>query len=40
MQLTFNTFISTTKNLLEKNGYDLNKIKIYSAELNITIQFI
>ena len=30
MQLTFNTFISTTKNLLEKNGYDLNKIKIYS----------
>jgi guanosine-3',5'-bis(diphosphate) 3'-pyrophosphohydrolase len=30
MQLTFNTFISTTKNLLEKNGYDLDKIKIYS----------
>ena len=30
MQLAFNTFISTTKNLLEKNGYDLNKIKIYS----------
>ncbi|CAM3541490.1 RelA/SpoT family protein [Arcobacter aquimarinus] len=30
MQLTFNNFISTTKNLLEKNGYDLNKIKIYS----------
>jgi GTP diphosphokinase / guanosine-3',5'-bis(diphosphate) 3'-diphosphatase len=30
MQLTFNTFISTTKNLLEKNGYDLTKIKIYS----------
>ena len=30
MQLTFNTFISTTKNLLEKNGYDLNKIKIYA----------
>jgi GTP diphosphokinase / guanosine-3',5'-bis(diphosphate) 3'-diphosphatase len=30
MQLTFNTFISTTKNLLEKNGYDLSKIKIYS----------
>ena len=30
MQLTFNTFISTTKNLLEKNGYDLEKIKIYS----------
>lgn len=30
MQLTFNTFISTSKNLLEKNGYDLDKIKIYS----------
>lgn len=30
MQLTFNTFITTTKNLLEKNGYDLNKIKIDS----------
>ena len=30
MQLTFNNFISTSKNLLEKNGYDLNKIKIYS----------
>ena len=30
MQLTFNTFISTTKNLFEKNGYDLNKIKISS----------
>ncbi|CAM3803611.1 RelA/SpoT family protein [Arcobacter cloacae] len=30
MQLTFNNFISTTKNLLEKNGYDLSKIKIYS----------
>jgi GTP pyrophosphokinase len=30
MQLTFNNFISTTKNLLEKNGFDLNKIKIYS----------
>ena len=30
MQLTFNTFISTTKNLLEKNGYDLNKLNIYS----------
>ena len=30
MQLTFNNFISTAKNLLEKNGYDLNKIKIYS----------
>ncbi|MBU0924597.1 RelA/SpoT family protein [bacterium] len=30
MQLTFNNFISTTKNLLEKNGYDLNKIKIYA----------
>jgi GTP pyrophosphokinase len=30
MQLTFNNFISTTKSLLEKNGYDLEKIKIYS----------
>ena len=30
MQLTFNNFISTSKNLLEKNGYDLNKIKIYA----------
>ena len=30
MELTFNNFISTTKNLLEKNGFDLNKIKIYS----------
>ena len=30
IQLTFNTFISTTKKLLEKNGYDLDKIKIYS----------
>ena len=30
MQLTFNDFISTTRNLLEMNGFDLNKIKIYS----------
>ena len=30
MQLTFNNFISTTKDLLEKNGFDLEKIKIYS----------
>ena len=30
MQLNFNNFISTTKDLLEKNGFDLNKIKIYS----------
>ncbi len=30
MQLAFNNFISTTKTLLEKNGFDLNKIKIYS----------
>jgi GTP diphosphokinase / guanosine-3',5'-bis(diphosphate) 3'-diphosphatase len=30
MQLTFNNFISTTKKLLEKNGFDLDKIKIYS----------
>ena len=30
MQLAFNNFISTTKQLLEKNGYDLNKIIIYS----------
>lgn len=30
IQLTFNNFISTTKKLLEKNGYDLDKIKIYS----------
>ena len=30
MQLSFNNFITTTRNLLEKNGFDLNKIKIYS----------
>ncbi len=30
IQLTFNKFISTTKNLLEKNGFDLNKIQIFS----------
>lgn len=30
IQLTFNNFISITKSLLEKNGYDLDKIKIYS----------
>jgi guanosine-3',5'-bis(diphosphate) 3'-pyrophosphohydrolase len=30
MQLTFNNFISTTKKLLEKNGYDLDKVKVYS----------
>ncbi|QKJ22233.1 RelA/SpoT family protein [Poseidonibacter lekithochrous] len=30
IQLTFNNFISTTKSLLEKNGFDLEKIKIYS----------
>ena len=30
IQLTFNTFISTTKKLLAKNGYDLDKVKIYS----------
>jgi len=30
MQLTFNSFISTTKKLLEKNGFDLDKIKVYS----------
>jgi len=30
MQLSFNNFISVTKNLLEKNGFDLNKIKIFS----------
>ena len=28
--LTFNNFISTTKSLLEKNGYDPEKVKIYS----------
>ena len=30
IQLTFNTFISTTKKLLESNGYDLEKVKIFS----------
>ena len=30
MQLAFNSFISTTNKLLEKNGFDLDKIKIYS----------
>ncbi|MGD9623188.1 MAG: bifunctional (p)ppGpp synthetase/guanosine-3',5'-bis(diphosphate) 3'-pyrophosphohydrolase [Arcobacter sp.] len=30
MQLSFNNFITTTKTLLEKNDFDLNKIKIYS----------
>lgn len=30
MQLSFNNFITTTKNLLEKNGFEGNKIKIYS----------
>lgn len=30
MQLSFNNFISTTKDLLERNGYNKNKIKIYS----------
>ncbi len=30
IKVTFNKFISSTKKLLEKNGYDLNKIKIYS----------
>lgn len=30
IQLTFNKFISSTKKLLEKNGFDLNKIQIYS----------
>jgi len=30
IQLTFNNFISSTKKLLEKNGYDLNKIQINS----------
>jgi len=29
-QLTFNNFITTTKSLLEKNGYDPEKVKIYS----------
>ncbi|RBQ29612.1 RelA/SpoT family protein [Aliarcobacter vitoriensis] len=30
MQLSFNNFIAVTKTLLEKNGFDINKIKIYS----------
>ena len=30
IQLTFNQFISNTKVLLEKNGFDLNKVKIFS----------
>src|SRR5574344_397343 len=30
MQLSFNNFITVTKTLLEKNGFDINKIKIYS----------
>jgi len=30
IQVSFNQFISSTKMLLEKNGYDSNKIKIYS----------
>jgi len=30
IQLTFNKFISSTKNLLEINGFDLNKIQIFS----------
>ncbi len=30
MQLSFNTFIAITKNLLEKNGFEENEIKIYS----------
>lgn len=30
IQLTFNKFISSTKKLLEKNGYDLSKIQINS----------
>ena len=30
MQLSFNNFITVTRNLLEKNGFDLNKIKIFS----------
>ena len=30
MQVTFNDFISTTKSLLERNGYDLSKVKISS----------
>lgn len=30
MQLSFNDFINVTKNLLERNGFDLNKVKIFS----------
>ncbi len=30
IQLTFNNFITNTKNILEKNGYDSSKIKILS----------
>lgn len=30
MQLSFNDFIGVTKKLLEKNGFDASKIKIYS----------
>lgn len=30
MQLSFNNFITTTKNLLEQNGFEEDKIKIYS----------
>ncbi|PHO09018.1 bifunctional (p)ppGpp synthase/hydrolase [Malaciobacter canalis] len=30
IQLTFNNFISNTKNILEKNGYDASKVKILS----------
>jgi len=30
MKLSFNNFIAITKTLLEKNGFDINKIKIYS----------
>ena len=30
MQLGFNNFITVTKNLLEKNGFEADKIKIYS----------
>ena len=30
IQLTFNKFISNTKVLLEKNGFDLNKVQIFS----------
>lgn len=30
IEVTFNNFISTTKDLLDKQGFDLNNIKIYS----------